>query len=67
MPPSPYPEPDRPVWLTPKQVARELHLSLSTVYRYLDQGKFPGSIKTDLQRRIPQSGLDEYIRVSRTP
>lgn len=67
MPPPPRPEPDRPVWLTPKQVSRELHLSLSTVYRYIESGKFPGTIQTDRQIRIPQAGFDEYVRANELP
>lgn len=49
-------------WLTTAQVAKQLQFSIRTVIRYCAKNRFPGAKKTEKQWRIPQSGINCYLR-----
>lgn len=48
--------------LTPNQVARAIHVSESSVKRWCDSGAIPASYTAGGHRRIPISGLLEFLR-----
>ena len=52
--------------LTPKQVARAINVSESSVKRWCDKGVIPTQYTAGGHRRIPLSGLMEFLRSSTT-
>ena len=49
------------VWLTPKAVARQLSVSVTTVYRLIEVGDIP-AIRIGRQFRIDSNCLDSTLR-----
>ena len=49
------------VWLTPKAVARQLSVSVTTVYRLIELGDIP-AIRIGRQYRIDSVGLDATLK-----
>lgn len=62
---------DKPVFdemrdlLTPKQVARALDVSESSIKRWCDKGVIPTQYTAGRHRRIPMSGLLSFLRDSK--
>lgn len=48
-------------WLTPPEVASELRLGKSTVYRMVETGQLPG-VRIGKCVRIPREELDAFLQ-----
>jgi excisionase family DNA binding protein len=54
-------------YLTPAEAARQLHVSVSTVWRWIDKGKLPAYRVGERFIRIPKAGLSQVVRSARQP
>lgn len=54
-----HPSPDDPE-LTVQEVANQLRVSKTTIYRYLEKGLLPGAWQMEKDWRIPQSAVSAY-------
>jgi excisionase family DNA binding protein len=50
--------------MTVAEIAARLRLSKMTVYRLVDEGAFPGSIRAGRSIRVPLSGFEAYVKAS---
>lgn len=49
-------------FLTPKQVAFYLHLSIRSVYRILEEGKLPSYSPTPRTYRVARKDFDTFLK-----
>lgn len=49
---------------TVAEIAERLRVSKMTVYRLAEQGEIPGTIRVGRSYRIPDSGVQAYLRDS---
>jgi len=54
-------------WLTPREAAEFLTISLATVYRLITEGKLPHIRVSGRITRIPASGLQGMVKFSTPP
>lgn len=50
------------VWLKMEAVADRLRVSKMTAYRLAHAGEFPGTLRIGRSIRVPQSGVEVYLR-----
>ncbi len=61
----PHPEGQQAAYLTVREVAELLAVSIKTVYQLVKAGKL-GAVRVGRVVRIPRAGLDDYLAGRRT-
>ncbi|MFI6534167.1 helix-turn-helix transcriptional regulator [Nonomuraea sp. NPDC050547] len=51
-------------YLTVAEIAAQLRVAPMTIYRYVEEGAFPGSIRVGRSIRVPVAAYEAYVKAS---